>query len=224
MNCFYRFKHWATTDRISSGPIKGYTEALEHRLEVTENALLRILSVIEPTVLQAAFHNRENPSNTDEELNASSAAKDVSLVRSSEDKSALMAHWDEYALDNADSILRWSSVVRNSRDKCSDDLDSIYDGGASKELDGADDSRARAVLRSAVGGESGMLSAGRRQIQQLPKPGRPESLAPIDPELAEPGNSQQIQAGSRSGQPLVSNHTHGQISNVSQDFRQQYLW
>lgn len=191
---------------------------------MTENALLRILAVIEPTVLQAAFNNRESPSHTDEELNKTSAAKDVSLTRSSEDKSALMAHWDEYALDNADSIRRWSSVVRNSRDKFSDDLDSIYDGGASEELDGADDSRARAVLRSAVGGESGMLSAGRRQIQQLPKPGRPESLAPIDPELAEPGNSQQIQAGSRSGQPLVSNHTHGQISNVSQDFRQQYLW
>lgn len=86
-----------------SGPAKGYTEALEHRLRETENTLLRLLSVVSVETLESAFDN--NPG-----LNITDGPSE-----SRTEKAELAAHWDQFPLSSAHDIMRWANEQDNFR-------------------------------------------------------------------------------------------------------------
>ncbi len=85
-----------------SGPAKGYTEALEHRLRETEGALLRVLSMVDAETLKSAFED--------------SARLDMIHGRSisKTDKSELAAHWDQFPLCTAQDVMKWSAEQESS--------------------------------------------------------------------------------------------------------------
>ncbi|ETS78143.1 hypothetical protein PFICI_10205 [Pestalotiopsis fici W106-1] len=208
-----------------SGPIKGYTEALEHRLEVTENALLRILSVVDPTILHTAFASNDGQGPVRDALVTTTAVKETPHIRSSEDKSALMAHWEEFALENSDDILAWSNAVHDARGHTSpDDIDGTDEDTASVPIAQAD-GYPEYLPQVAAGDDTGLMSANRYpNTQQTTTSSIPGSSAPaLGPNFVTySGHIQQRQQEPDDGQHSANNDE--QINAVSQDFRQQYLW
>ncbi|KAF3018561.1 hypothetical protein E8E14_012751 [Neopestalotiopsis sp. 37M] len=184
-------------------------EALEHRLEVTENALLRILSVTEPSALQSAFLS-----------NAATASKETSQLRSSEDKSALMAHWEEFALENANDVLRWSRAVHDGRGNVSPDIIEETDEEVARDPVAQTYDHPEYLSQGATGPQPGMMLGNRH-------PSASDISGIVAPSLGseiekDSSASQSIRQESNNRRPSVSNAE--QINTVSQDFRQQYLW
>ncbi|KAF7542065.1 hypothetical protein G7054_g50 [Neopestalotiopsis clavispora] len=193
---------------------EGYTEALEHRLEVTENALLRIMSVIEPRALQTAFLS-----------NAATAIKEVSQFRSSEDKSALMAHWEEFALETPDDILRWSRAIHDGRENASSDVVEGTDEEAAPDSIAQPYGYPEYLSQGVTGSQLGMMLGNRYRNNRHPPASDVSGI--VAPSLSseiekDSSGSQCIGQKSNNRRPSISNTE--QISTVSQDFRQQYLW
>ena len=53
---------------MDSGPAKGYMEALEHRLKITEDALLKLLAVADDSQIESAFDKGDEAVITPERL------------------------------------------------------------------------------------------------------------------------------------------------------------
>ncbi|KAL1874748.1 hypothetical protein VTK73DRAFT_225 [Phialemonium thermophilum] len=88
------------------GPVKGYVEALEHRLEVTENALLRLLAVSDEERLALAFRPDSEPVVTLPRVQSVASADAGSRAEVS--KADLLAHWEQFPLTNLDEIRHWA--------------------------------------------------------------------------------------------------------------------
>jgi hypothetical protein len=179
---------------------------------VTENALLRIMSVIEPRALQTAFLS-----------NAATAAKEVSQFRSSEDKSALMAHWEEFALETPDDILRWSRAIHDGRGNDSSDVVEETDEETAPDPI-AQPYGYPEYLSHATGSQPGMMLGNRYRNNRNPSASNISGIVEpsLGSEIKDSSGSQSIRQESNNRRPSVSNTE--QISTVSQDFRQQYLW
>ncbi len=89
----------------SSGPAKGYTEALEHRLKETESALLRIVSVVDGATLQSAFEDIARGDYVD-------APSD-----SNTDKAEKAAHWEQFPLSTPRDLVKWAVEQQVSQDR-----------------------------------------------------------------------------------------------------------
>lgn len=82
---------------LDSGPAKGYTEALEHRLRETEATLLQLLSAVDTVTLNSAFR----------EGSRSEIIRRRSDLKA--DKSELAAHWDQFPLCTAEDVANWAN-------------------------------------------------------------------------------------------------------------------
>jgi hypothetical protein len=82
------------------GPAKGYVETLEHRLQVTENALFKVLSDVPDSQLKAIFP-------ADASFRKGTATSYAPLARI--EKKGI-DHWAQYPLDTAENIRKWQHV------------------------------------------------------------------------------------------------------------------
>lgn len=89
---------------MRSGPTKGYTEALEHRLEATEDALMRLLALADMDSISSAFRHQDSNDRV------SGTSESHYMARSAEDKASLMAQWDDYPLGTAEDLQRWATI------------------------------------------------------------------------------------------------------------------
>lgn len=89
-------------------------EALEHRLEATEAALLRLISITDETNLRTAF--------TGDLQHQSRRITDDSSLRAGSEPEAvkggtLLAFWEQYPVGTPDEILEWAKVSLNGRSR-----------------------------------------------------------------------------------------------------------
>ncbi|KAJ5157145.1 uncharacterized protein N7482_008245 [Penicillium canariense] len=82
------------------GPAKGYIEALEHRLQVTENAFLKLLAQVSDSQLLDAFPD-------DASFKQDSPHGYTPLARLEKQG---IEHWPQFPLDTADNIRQWQHV------------------------------------------------------------------------------------------------------------------
>ena len=92
-----------------SGPIKGYVETLESRLAVTENALLRLLSVVDENIIESAFQNNDRSVRYTPRL--STIFSDMSAGPVEASKASLVAHWRDFPLETANEVRQWAEEV-----------------------------------------------------------------------------------------------------------------
>lgn len=85
-----------------SGPAKGHVEALEHRLQLTEGVLLRLLSQVSDAQLSNAFP-RDGTSNRDGSLTTYMPLARLNR-RGTDD-------WSHFPLDSAQNIRDWQRVL-----------------------------------------------------------------------------------------------------------------
>lgn len=83
------------SDNSSSGPTKGYVEALEHRLQVTENVLLNLLSYTSDTELSSLF------------------SQDIAYVPVARPEKKGVEDWSQFPLDTAENIRKWQHACAN---------------------------------------------------------------------------------------------------------------
>ncbi|KAJ5678788.1 hypothetical protein N7462_007032 [Penicillium macrosclerotiorum] len=86
-----------TTDDFGRGPAKGYVEALEHRLQITENVLLTLLSQVSETQLGNVFPERL----------ASKQEKRTAYAPLARIEKKGIEDWSQYPLDTARNIRIW---------------------------------------------------------------------------------------------------------------------
>lgn len=94
------------SDTNPRGPAKGYLEALEHRLEATEAALLRLASVSNDDIIEAAFQSplqRPLFSQLNEETEPSG---------NEPRKAAMLEFWEQYPLETPQEVLSWARESR----------------------------------------------------------------------------------------------------------------
>ncbi|KAJ5654499.1 hypothetical protein N7490_001502 [Penicillium lividum] len=84
-------------EHLKRGPAKGYVEALEHRLQVTESVLFKLLSDIPDSQLKASF-----PENA-----ASRRECATSYVPLARIEKKGIDHWSLHPLDTAKNIRNW---------------------------------------------------------------------------------------------------------------------
>ncbi|KAL2206619.1 hypothetical protein CC79DRAFT_896395 [Sarocladium strictum] len=97
------------------GPVKGYVELLENRLEETESALYRILCAMDNTnIIHKAFQDgvpclsKSGQSFRDETLVDESSAS----AHPANKADSMIAHWEAYPLHNASDLSRWAANIK----------------------------------------------------------------------------------------------------------------
>lgn len=88
-----------------SGPAKGYTEALENRLRVTEMALLRLWHASTDDAVAKAFEGDLSPHN------GQSVTQGEIYPCAEPAKSLLVSQWEEYPLESTEDLQRWATDV-----------------------------------------------------------------------------------------------------------------
>ncbi|KAJ5586885.1 uncharacterized protein N7459_002650 [Penicillium hispanicum] len=93
---------WNTIDRVSgpnskNGPPKGYFEALEKRLQMTENVLLQLLSQVPDAQLSSTFPEAAVSTNATD-----SADKPLTRLQKKG-----IEEWAQFPLDTAHNIRKW---------------------------------------------------------------------------------------------------------------------
>ncbi|KAJ5219217.1 uncharacterized protein N7498_001316 [Penicillium cinerascens] len=86
-------------EQLRRGPAKGYVEALEHRLQVTESVLLRLLSQVSDPELSHIF--------PEDSLLGDTGTGYAPLARL-EKKG--VEEWSQFPLDSAENIRKWQRV------------------------------------------------------------------------------------------------------------------
>ncbi|KAH6970930.1 hypothetical protein BKA56DRAFT_595614 [Ilyonectria sp. MPI-CAGE-AT-0026] len=106
------------------GPAKGYTEALEHRLRETENALLRLWMATTEVSVEQAFE--ESVSLPEACSRSPNEGRQVS-PRPASDKSSAVTQWENYPLQTALDVARWAKEAKGAT-KASETQMAINDG------------------------------------------------------------------------------------------------
>ncbi|TPX07053.1 uncharacterized protein E0L32_011041 [Thyridium curvatum] len=98
----------------------GYVGALEHRLEVTENTLLRLLSVVSDDTIEEAFSQDRLPP----QRHCQPPADGAGLTGDGEPKKiSYMTRWEQLPLDTAPNVRLWeSSTLRLSSGSAATDV------------------------------------------------------------------------------------------------------
>ncbi|PTB79966.1 hypothetical protein M440DRAFT_1397250 [Trichoderma longibrachiatum ATCC 18648] len=193
------------------GPAKGYIEALEHRLAVTEAVLLQLLQVSDDSLLQDAF--RHEPAKRADVLSTAAMATTTTTDaagRIEAKKTGTIAHWDSFPLTTADEVKRWAGEVLG---RCADTLqprentpeDPDQTAFETYPVPPAPLSRSRPEKRS-------RSRSSVEAYQPLPM----EPTATALPTAMEPASA--------SDAAFSRDLATGQVFDLSQDFRRQYVW
>ncbi|KAH6607147.1 zn2-c6 fungal-type dna-binding domain [Trichoderma cornu-damae] len=196
------------------GPAKGYIEALEHRLAVTEAVLLQLLQVSDDAVLRDAF--RHEPSKKADVLNMAATATATTTTTTTTDaagrieakKTGTIAHWDNFPLKTADDVKRWAGEILGRR---TDDV--TIDEGAHEEA------YPRPFKAYPVPPDplpNGLADVGSRASADAfpPRPIEPTAAAlptAVEPVLA-------------SSEAFARDMATDEVFDLSQDFRRQFVW
>lgn len=192
---------------MTRGPTKGYVEALEHRLQVTEGLLLRLLSHISDPVLSSIFP----------EDSLSSNETDYAPLARLEKKG--FEEWSQFPLETAQDIRKWQRVCSGQGD---DRLDNqtvaecspakVHRGVKRKNMDEHEQEQS-----------SSPVTFGQCPIRQLSGPGHRTTFAEIGSET--PGHSDHGVGGSDNAQDVSATQTRSFWDGApSISFQQQFLW
>ncbi|KAB5533369.1 hypothetical protein GE09DRAFT_359499 [Coniochaeta sp. 2T2.1] len=97
------------------GPVKGYSDLLKQRLEMTENALLQLLDAVDDNTIEAAFKSGGSGTLAEEQAANIQSLAFADMPGSVEvKKAALAAQWDQFPLRTAEEVKRWAKEVRSS--------------------------------------------------------------------------------------------------------------
>ncbi|TFA99095.1 hypothetical protein CCMA1212_009223 [Trichoderma ghanense] len=194
-----------------SGPAKGYIEALEHRLAVTEAVLLQLLQVSDDSLLQDAF--KHEPAKRADALSTAAIATTTTTDaagRIEAKKTGTIAHWDSFPLNTADEVKRWAGEVLgrhadalNASENTPEDVDqrSFETYPVPPDLLSRSQRQKRSSSRASA-----------EAYQPLPM----EPTATALPTAIEPA----MAAGTAYSRELVT----GEVFDLSQDFRRQFVW
>lgn len=193
-----------------SGPAKGYTEALEHRLRETETALLRLWHASSSGTVERAFAG-------DVGSNDRRTTPIVGNHDSGSAKAGLITHWEEYPLESAGDIQRWAAdVVGRER----------TEGFGTPELRGTTPLHgqpppiSRCAVQPSPTPASRPTASGTDANDHLDRESG-ETLIRLEP-------SSGLQEGTCTGENVqaanMGSHTvHGRFE-MSEEFRRQFLW
>ncbi|RKU42022.1 hypothetical protein DL546_005042 [Coniochaeta pulveracea] len=103
---------WPRTHK--RGPVKGYADVLKQRLEETENALLRLLSATDDRTIAAAFADSTAGQSLlprYRDIGGTDVPGSAELK-----KAALVTHWDRFPLKTSEEVMSWARAVRKASD------------------------------------------------------------------------------------------------------------
>lgn len=103
------------------GPAKGYTGALEHRLQEVEGAFLQLLSVVDEGTVESAFSNWE----TEIQRQASPLPTDGLKTNNSN----LISLWGKYPLNTAEDVKKWADARRRAPTKSPEEVEGEMEPG-----------------------------------------------------------------------------------------------
>ncbi|GFP52963.1 hypothetical protein TASIC1_0002014700 [Trichoderma asperellum] len=180
------------------GPAKGYIEALEQRLAVTETVLLQLLQVSDDSVLQDAFKRRIE-------------AK----------KTGTIAHWDNFPLNTADDVKRWAGEVlgHNTVNHTGSLIDN-HTGSIAMNGTGHEEADATSFETFPVPPDPLPKSLAEASSRASTEAFPPRSMEPIPtalPTAAEPI----LGPGTIFARDMAPS---GEVFDLSQDFRRQFVW
>ncbi|KAL6900208.1 hypothetical protein GGI43DRAFT_62481 [Trichoderma evansii] len=205
------------------GPAKGYIEALEQRLAVTEAVLLQLLQVSDDTVLQDAF--KHEPSRRTDVLNMAASTTTDAAGRIEAKKTGTIAHWDNFPLNTADDVKRWAGEVLGHNT-------SPHAGNLTENLIG---NRTGSIIMNGTTHEEAdptsfetypvppdplpksLAEASSRASAEAFPPRSMEPTATALPTAAEPA----LGPGTMFGRDMAP---PGEVFDLSQDFRRQFVW
>ncbi len=142
----------------SSGPAKGYTEALEHRLRETESALLRIISVVDGATLSSAF--------------ADSMASGIIDTHpdTNTDKAEMAAHWEQFPLSTSGDIINWANEQQASQ--------TLLAGGAAPRTTHALETANTQFREQLSGGDTSMIIETTKGVAAVGQTSTDSSISP----------------------------------------------
>lgn len=103
-----------TAHKYDRGPVKGYADVLKQRLEETENALLRLLSATDDRTIAAAFADSTAGQSLlprYRDIGGTDVPGSAELK-----KAALVTHWDRFPLKTSEEVMSWARAVRKASD------------------------------------------------------------------------------------------------------------
>lgn len=201
---------------------------LKQRLEATENALLRLLLVADETTITAAFSNSSDfmgeatclPSTNVHDMPGSVEVK----------KAALATHWDQFPLRTAEEVKCWAREVLRSPMVPSTEKSRGVDGVALPEPESnqpvdASDIYSQAMLMTSDNGTSG--SGLLMSDMDRGETGRPSTSGPkamLSNVNQQPQQFAELEHISTSTSSILQYQEDEESLELSQEFRQQYLW
>ncbi|KAB5511698.1 hypothetical protein GE09DRAFT_639233 [Coniochaeta sp. 2T2.1] len=212
------------------GPVKGYSELLKQRLEMTENALLQLLDAVDDKTIEAAFRSGGSDTLAEEQATNIQSLALVNMLGSVEvKKAALAAQWDKFPLRTAEEVKRWAKEARSSTAPSVQNSDKAVSLGAtgSDSEAHADTSHAHFQHVQPPIDEGVSLVDGPRANIAQEQHGRwpgPDHEIPVS------YMEQQLQASSETQDLAMFAQTSSQHQeedeslHLSEEFKQQYLW
>ncbi|KAM0450505.1 hypothetical protein ACHAO4_006483 [Trichoderma viride] len=205
-------------ESMMGGPAKGYIEALEQRLAVTEAVLLQLLQVSGDSVLQDAF--KHEPGRRTDVVNMASAATTTTDAagRIEAKKTGTIAHWDNFPLNTADDVKRWAGEVlgHNTGDQAGNRTSSITTNGTGlEEANPTMSFETYPVPPDPL--PKSLTEAGSRASAEAFPPRSLEPIATALPTAAEPV----LGSGTMFARDMAA---QGEVFDLSQDFRRQFVW
>ncbi|KAL7787940.1 hypothetical protein V8C37DRAFT_389098 [Trichoderma ceciliae] len=189
------------------GPAKGYIDALEHRLAVTEAVLLQLLQVSDDAALQDAF--KHGPSRRTDVVNTATTATTTDAAgRIEAKKTGTIAHWDNFPLNTPDEVKRWAGEVFGRH---ADDM--AMNGTVHEEAD-LKSFKAYPVPPDPLSKSLAEVSSRASAEAFPPRPAEPTATAlpsAVEPILA---------PNAAFARELAT----GEVFDLSQDFRRQFVW
>ncbi|OTA08852.1 hypothetical-protein [Trichoderma parareesei] len=193
------------------GPAKGYIEALEHRLAVTEAVLLQLLQVSDDSLLQDAF--KHEPAKRADVPSAAAIATTTTTDaagRIEAKKTGTIAHWDSFPLNTADEVKRWAGEVLGRR------ADALQ---ASRNTPEETDQRSFNTYPIPPDPLSGSRPEKRSSSR-----GSAEAYQPLPMEQTATALPTAIEPAMASGTAFPRELATGEVFDLSQDFRRQFVW
>lgn len=194
---------------ILSGPAKGYIEALEQRLAVTEAVLLQLLQVSGDNVLQDAF--KHEPSRRTDVFNTAATATTTTTDaagRIEAKKTGTIAHWDSFPLNTADEVKRWAGEVLGRR---TDDM----------EMNGTALEDANSTPFTTYPVPPDPLS---RSLTEVSSRASAEAFPPRAMEPTATALPTAVEPVLASSTAFAREMVTGEVFDLSQDFRRQFVW
>ncbi|PTB44991.1 uncharacterized protein TrAFT101_000466 [Trichoderma asperellum] len=203
------------------GPAKGYIEALEQRLAVTETVLLQLLQVSNDNVLQDAF--KREPSRRTDVVNmaATTTTTTDAAGRIEAKKTGTIAHWDNFPLNTADDVKRWAGEVlgHNTINHAGSLIDN-HTGSIAINGTGHEEADVTPFETFPVPPDPLPKSLAEASSRASTEAFPPRSMEPIPtalPTAAEPI----LGSGTMFARDMAPS---GEVFDLSQDFRRQFVW